>query len=377
MDFTKVINYLESLSDIGIPGTDLSLYLKGNEVFRHQTGFADLESQTPIKPDTLYAIWSMTKVVTCAAALRFYEEGKFLLTDPLYEYLPDFKDMTFRKTRANGEVDIEPCTQPIKIVDLFTMSSGLTYNVSNKLIAAAETAKNKDLQEAVSALSKEALYFEPGTRWHYGLSHDVLGALIEVLSGKTFGEYLHDNIFAPLDMEDTFFSLSIPEDKAGRIATAYEFDEITRKHKKAAPTPMIGDWRFESGGGGLISSVDDYAKFANTLCSGGTASNGYRLLGKATVDLMKTNHLDNTRLGDYRWGHHSGYGYGLGVRTMIDKAAGGSNSSPGEFGWSGMLGTVVVMDPTAELTYVYAQQLMPSKEEYVAPRLRNVIYSCL
>ena len=377
MDFSRVKSFLESLSDVGIPGTDLSIYLEDNEVFRHRTGFADLESHTPILPDTLYAIWSMTKVITCTAALRLFEEGRFLLTDPLHEYLPDFKDMTYRKTRANGEVEITPCSRPIKIVDLFTMSSGLTYNISDELISAAKGAKNTGLLEFVSALSKEPLYFEPGTRWHYGLSHDVLGALIEVLSGKTFGEYLHDTIFAPLDMGDTFFDLCIPDEKEGRIASAYEFDEITRKHKKVTPSTMPGDWQGESGGGGLISGVDDYAKFANALRCGGTAQNGYRLLGDATVELMRANHLDDTRMGDYNWEHHSGYGYGLGVRTMVDRVAGGSNSSVGEFGWSGMLGTYVLMDPNVDLTYVYAQQLMPSKEEYVAPRLRNIIYGCL
>ena len=377
MDFSRVERFLESLSDVGIAGAELSIYLKGNEVFRHRTGFADLESQTPIKEDTLYAIWSMTKVIACTAALRLFEEGRFLLTDSLYEYLPEFKDMTYRKTRANGAVDIVACTRPIRILDLFTMSSGLTYNFSDELINAAKTAKNTGLLEFISALSKEPLYFEPGTRWHYGLSHDVLGALIEVLSGKTFGEYLHENIFEPLGMDDTFFGLFTPDEKKGRIASAYGFDESTRKHKKVDQIPMPGDWRFESGGGGLISGVDDYAKFANALCAGGTASNGYRLLGKATVDLMRTNHLDNTRMCDYNWEHHSGYGYGLGVRTMVDRAAGGSNSSTGEFGWSGMMGTYVLMDPSADLTYVYAQQLVPSKEEYVAPRLRNVIYGCL
>ena len=133
MNFSKVTGFLESLSSVGIPGTDLSICLKGKEVYRHQTGFADLESQTPIKPDTLYAIWSMTKVITCTAALRLYEEGRFILTDPLYEYLPAFKNMMFKKTRKNGAVDVVPCTRPIRIIDLFTMSSGLTYEISENL----------------------------------------------------------------------------------------------------------------------------------------------------------------------------------------------------------------------------------------------------
>ena len=377
MDFSRVTKFLDSLGSVGIPGTDLSICLKGEEIFRHSAGYADLETQKLIGPDTLYEIWSMTKVITCTAALRLFEEGRYLLSDPLFMYMPDFKDMTYRDTRGNGIVEMLPCKRPIRIVDLFTMSSGLTYNFSDQLIDAAKNAKNKGLLEFVSALSKDPLYFEPGTHWHYGISHDVLGALIETLSGKTFGEFLHEEIFEPLGMRDTFFNLSLPSDKAGRLASAYSFDESERVHTKVDPTPMPGDWRFESGGGGLISSVDDYMKFANALCAGGTAANGYRLLGKATVELMRANQLDSVRMGDYNWDHHSGYGYGLGVRTMVDRAAGGASSYFGEFGWSGMLGTVVLMDPAVDLTYVYAQQLMPSKEDYVSPRLRSIIYACL
>jgi len=377
MDFSNVLKFQESLESIGVPGTDLSIYLKGKEVYRHQAGFADLESRTPISPDTLYAIWSMTKVVTCVAALRLYERGLFLLTDPLHTYIPAFKDMTYRKTQKNGTIDIVPCTKPIRIVDLFTMSSGVTYNFSDDLLKAAQTAKNTGLIEFVNALAKDPLYFEPGTRWHYGSSHDVLGALIETLTSKTFGTYLQSEIFEPLEMNDTFFDLFIPEEKSKRLASVYTFDEDTKMHSKINPSHQPRNWKIESGGGGLISSVNDYAKFANTLCNGGTSENSYRLLGKATVELMRTNQLDKKRKCDYNWESHAGYGYGLGVRTLMDRAAGGSNSCIGEFGWAGMLGTYVSMDPTAELTYVYAQQLMPSKESYIAPRLRNTIYACL
>lgn len=378
MDFTGVTRFLETLSGVGIPGTDLGIYLKGKEVYRHKTGFADIGSQKPIRPYTLYAIWSMTKIITCTAALRLYEEGKYVMTEPLYEYLPEFKDMTYRKTQENGAVDVVTCTRPIKIADLFTMSSGLTYETPDSLVNAAKTVKTPDLQAFVAALSKEPLAFEPGTRWHYGLSHDVLGAFVEKLSGESFGAYLQKNIFQPLGMNDTFFGIDIPDKKAGRIASAYTYDDNTKKHRKVKPSPMAGEWRFESGGAGLISSLDDYAKFAIALNSGGMAASGYRLLGNATVKLMRTNHLDDIRLGDYKtFDLLGGYGYGLGVRTMVDRAAGGSNSNIGEFGWAGMLGTFVLMDPAAELTYVYAHQLNPSKEEYVAPRLRNVIYACL
>jgi len=378
MDFTKVSKFLESLQSAGIPGTDLAIYIKGKEVFRKQTGFTDLETKKPIAPDTLYPIYSMTKIITCIAALRLYEEGLFTLTDPLYEYIPEYKDMNVKTVQGNGNIQFAPAKNPIRIVDLFTMSSGITYNFTPELEKlAAKTKGNYTLKEFALAVSKDSLYFEPGTHYHYSFSHDILGYLIEVISGKTLGEYFTENIFNPLAMKDTFFR--IPKGKEKRMITCYEYDEKRKKHKKIKTLPLRFDLnaKYESAGGGLISTVDDYAIFANTLCAGGTAANKYRIISKPTIELMRTNHLDEARMKDYDWIHHSGYGYGLGVRTMVDKTAGGSNSSIGEFGWSGMAGTYVLIDPAIDLTYVYAQQLLPSKEEYVAPRLRSVIYGCL
>ena len=387
MDFSRVTHFLKSLQNVGIPGADLAVFIKGKEVYRHQTGFADLETQSPIAPDTIYQFYSMTKVITCVSALRLYEQGVFKLNDLLSDYLPEFKKMEVRFVRENGEVCTDPAVNPIRIVDLFTMSSGLTYNYTPELTKLdKKTNGNYTLKEFTSAISKDPLYFEPGTHWHYGFSHDILGRLIEVLSGKSLGEYFQESIFAPLGMVDTFFRL--PKDKEVRMVSCYEYDEKSKKHTRLKELPIRFDLdcKYESGGGGLLSTVDDYSMFANVLCAGCLGGDisvdrfglgNYRLLSKATIELMRTNHLDEARMQDYIWPHHSGYGYGLGVRTMVDKAAGGSNSSLGEFGWSGMAGTHVLMDPALDLTYVYAQQLVPSMEEYVAPRLRNVIYGCL
>jgi len=383
MDFTKVTNFLETLPDKDIPGADLAIYIKGREVYRHRCGYADIETKKPVKKDTLFPIYSMTKIITCVSAMQFYEKGVFSLNDPLYEYLPEFKNMEVRHVRENGEVYFAPAINPIRVVDLFTMSSGLTYNITPNLEKLGRKTKgNYTLKEASEAIAEDPLYFEPGTHWHYGYSHDVLGRLIEVLSGKILGEYFEQSIFSTLGMKDTFFRL--PKNKEKRMVTCYTYDEKRKTLIKPDFIPIRFDLdaKYESGGGGLISTVDDYAKFANELyfnVSGAdrSGSSGKPLLGKETIELMRTNHLDKERMKDYLWPHHSGYGYGLGVRTMVDKATGGSSSSLGEFGWSGMAGTYVLIDPAYDLTYVYAQQLIPSKEEYVAPRLRNVIYGCL
>jgi CubicO group peptidase (beta-lactamase class C family) len=171
-------------------------------------------------------------------------------------------------------------------------------------------------------------------------------------------------------MNDTFFHQYISAENTARLANLYNYNAETRTHTKGGHA----QWSFENCGGGLISSVDDYAKFANALCSLGTAANGYRLLSRATLELMRTNHLCDVRLKDY-W--QTGYGYGLGVRTHLDKAASGMNANIGEYGWAGYLGTYFAIDPSAELTYVYAHQLSPSLETHIAPRLKNIIYSCL
>jgi CubicO group peptidase (beta-lactamase class C family) len=295
--------------------------------------------------------------------------------------------MTIRCLRENGEFIEKPALNPIRIVDLFTMSSGFSYDVPGAAEFLHDTGGNVPLGDLVSKLAERPINFEPGSHWCYGFSHDILGAVIEVVSGKSLGEFFSENIFMPLGMFDTGFKL--PKDKHHRIVSCYAFDEVSKAHSKAmvpsgylnclSPLYLSDDWIHEMPGGGLISSVDDYAKFANTLCLGGTSADNYKLLGEATIDLMTTNHLDEARMLDYggNWGHHSGYGYGLGVRTMVSRAVGGSSSSYGEFGWSGLAGTYVLMDPIMELCVVYAQQLFPSREEFIAARLRNIVYGCL
>lgn len=363
MDFIRVTDFMESLKDIGVAGADLGIYVKGCEVYRRQVGYADIEAQTPVTKNTLFAIWSMTKVVTCVAALRLFEEGCFLLTDPISDYMPEFREMVYR----NEAGEVVPCKQPIRVVDLFTMSMGVSYEIESDISA------YNSLSNLAAAVSKETLHFEPGTRWMYGYSHDILGALIERVTEMKVCEYFRDKIFAPLEMNDTFFHQYISAENTTRLANLYNYNAETRTHTKGDHA----NWSFENCGGGLVSSTDDYAKFTNALCSHGTAINGYRLLSKATIDLMRTNHLCEIGMNDYSRDSKPGYGYGLGVRTHIDKAMSGMNANIGEYGWAGYLGTYFTIDPVAELTYVYMHQLLPSMETYIAPRLKNIIYACI
>lgn len=193
-------------------------------------------------------------------------------------------------------------------------------------------------------LAKLPLEFEPGSHWKYGLSHDVLGALIEVISGKSFGEYLYTNIFEPLGMKDTFF-FKFQRKKKHRLATLYDrLEDGTLVPNNALDRDSEPIAVFESGGAGLHSTLNDYQRFAHCLATGGTA-NGIHILSQNTIQLLAQNHLLDSQLPDLGWNYENGYGYGLGVRVMMDQVIGGSNSSLGEFGWSGLAGTYVFIDP--------------------------------
>ncbi|WP_423800714.1 serine hydrolase domain-containing protein [Neobacillus sp. SAB-20_R2A] len=374
---------LKRFVENGPAGCALSVMHNGEVVFEDYVGNKDLETKKPIAPDTIYRIYSNSKVITCVAALMLYEHGLFLLDDPLEEYLPEFKHPQVYQTGKDNELEIVPAARSITIKDLFMMTSGLTY-AGNQFETERQVAKRLETEAEredwnVRSLSKTLasipLAFDPGTRWHYGFSHDILGALIEVLSGKTFGQFLKDEIFEPLGMKDTFFK--IPDEKKHRLCSLYDRSgegqliKNTSMDSRYQPGTLI-----ESGGGGLLSTLEDYSRFGHMLANGGELD-GVRILGRKTIELMSTNHLSPELLKHYNWDALKGYGYGLGVRTMINPAAGGSNSSLGEFGWMGRAGTWLMVDMKENLSAVYMQQMVPNFEAIHHPRLRNVIYGAV
>jgi len=270
------------------------------------------------------------------------------------------------------------------------MSSGLPYEGNdtetgrqiarkiNELKSKSEGGKF-DIRALSKAIAEIPLAFDPGTHWMYGMSHDILGALIEVLSGKKFSQFLKDEIFDPLGMKDTSFRIS--EDKRNRLCTMYDRSKDGVLTKNTNAGERVGarfepDDILECGGSGLLSTLGDYSRFAHMLARGGELD-GVRILSRKTIELMATNHLNPQQLADFNWPYLAGYGYGLGVRTMIDPAAGGCNGSIGEFGWSGLAGTWVMIDPKEQLSAVYMQQMLPNFEAYHQPRLRNVIYGSI
>lgn len=372
---------LKSIMEKGPTGCACTVVQRGEVIYKETLGYADLEKKKAITPDTIYRIYSMTKVITCVAALMLYEKGLYLLNDPLEEYLPEFKNQQVHRDNEYGTKSISPAASTILIKDLFTMTSGLTYGGDGteterktRIIMENENA-TVDMRSLSKALASVPLDFDPGTHWKYGSSHDVLAALIEVLSGQTLGEFLQKEIFDPLGMTDTSFRIS--EDKRDRLCTIYD----RANDGMLTPTTRMdsryqAECRNESGGAGLLSTIGDYSQFAQLLAKGGEHE-GVRILSPKTVQLMATNHLNPQQLKDFNWQQLRGYGYGLGVRVMNDPAAGGINDSIGEFGWAGLAGSYLLIDPKEELSVVYMQQLIPSLEPYIHPRLRAAIYGAL
>lgn len=383
----KLSPLLKSFVEKGPAGCACAVTQNGEMLFQECVGYSDLESKKAITTDTIYRIHSLSKLITCSAALMLYEKGLFLLNDALEEYLPEFKNSQVYRYTPYNALYVSPATRPIRIKDLFTMSSGLTYGGDNMetskgISKVMEELRKKTMEgeeynvRALSkALAKVPMAFDPGTHWQYGLSHDVLGALIEEVSGKKFGEFLKDEIFEPLGMKDTFFRIS--EDKKDKLCSLYGRSEDGKLTKI---TEMDGDFQpdatLESGGAGLLSTLGDYGRFAHMMASGGEID-GIKILGKKTIDLMATNHLSSQQLSDFDWPYQAGYGYGLGVRVMMDTATGGCNGSLGEFGWCGMAGTWVLIDPKEKLSVVYMQQMLPNFEAYHQPRLRAAIYGSI
>lgn len=381
MDFSNLTAFLSRLTNWRIPGIDCIIIKDGRQIYRHTSGFADIEKAVPMCGSETYNMWSNTKVLTCVSALMLFEKGLFALTDNLSEYMPEFSLMSVKKTGLDGKTEIVEATKKILIRDLFTMTTGFSYDIDTPYINEVKKSTNGRCPtlEIARAIAKSPLEFEPGTHWRYGLSHDILAALVEVVSGMKFSDYIQKNIFDPLEMNDsTFRTLNGSDRLMMRMARQYCYNyELDR----AVPTDNSCSFKlgteYDSGGAGLISTVDDYVKFADTLANGGQAFNGVRLLSDKTINLMKTNALNTEQLNDVTWATLKGYGYGLGVRTMIDPIAGGSPGSYGEFGWGGAAGTYLIVDPELHLTVFYAQHMLESQDEYVVPRLRNIIYTSL
>ena len=356
--------------------------MKDDEVcFEGCFGYADIEKQVKISDRTIFPIASMSKVITVAGIMQLYEQGLFKLWDPVSEFLPGFSHPTVAAEKPDGSYEILPAKGEVTMRQLFTMTSGIPY--AGKDTAAARIIEQKGeeyMAEHHSApqtvdycnlVGQMPLAFEPGEKWMYGFSIDVLGAVIEVLSGQTLGEYLRKQIFEPLGMADTGFF--VPAEKQDRIATLYHIREGMKPEERSYPAEKPV---FESGGGGLFSTVRDYSRFAQMLLHGGTLD-GVRILGRKTVDLIATDHLTPQQQATHSWDTQRGYGYGLGVRVMTHPEIADINGSVGEWGWDGAFGNWFCVDPREKLTCVYLTTNLPGDHYRFIPKLMASMYASL
>lgn len=377
MDFKPLAQFIDSITSWRIPWAEVLVMHRNETIFRYRRGYANLEEKLPIDDRKIFNLYSLTKIMTCTAALQLVEKGTMLLTDPISAYLPEFAEMKVQRNLPDGGFVLEKAERPITVRDLFTMTAGFSYDLGAPSIQEVVERTNGRVptREFAAALAKEPLLFEPGTRWNYSLCHDILAALVEVVDGRKFSSYIQDEITGPLGMNDTGFDLT--EEQRSRLAPQYEFnDALDKSQRKDGNGFRIGT-EFESGGAGLLSTVSDYIQFLNTLTHYGTSPGGVRILSPSSVNLMRTDHLTEPMRGDFNWEHLAGYGYGLGVRTHIYKPASGSLTPLGEFGWSGAAGCLAIIDPDSQLTVMYAQHLLNNQEPYVHPRLKNIVYACL
>lgn len=369
MTFRDIEALQDGFTSIGIAGNDFAIYLDGECVYRHMTGLRNVEEGLPVQRDTLYRMFSMTKPITCAAALQLYEKGKFLLNDPVSDYLPEY---------ASLRVGDKTAERPMQVQHLFEMTAGLDYELHAPELdqLARDTGMRYTTREFARALAARPLSFESGTHWQYSLCHDVLGALIEVWSGVTFGEYLAKDLFEPLGMKSAYFHTGHEDEN--RLCRRYGLHDGAFRRADEVNEYQLSPL-FESGGAGLTMTLDDYARFACAMTNRGLSKDGVRILAGRTVDLMRTNRLHEVAYNDMFRSNpgREGYGWGLGVRTLVDRAASGSPSLPGEFGWGGAWGTYVLMDPETRVTLVYAEQGEDPKSAYIQRRLRNAAYAAL
>lgn len=389
MNFEPMRMLMDRLTAWRIPGNAAVVTIDGKEVFAYQSGYADLENQVPFTCDHLLNLYSCSKPATVTAALQLYEKGYFLLDDPLYEFIPEYREMTVHTADGN----LKKAENPITLRHLFTMTSGFNYRTDIPALekARALTGGKMDTLTVVKCLAQEPLDFEPGQRWQYGLSHDVLAAVVEVVSGKRFSQYMQENIFDPLDMRQSRYHNEPVRD---RMAQQYRWiddrqaDLVSlqagtyRDEGGYVKNVGLGNYlefgpEYDSGGAGIVSTVRDYIKFCSALACGGMGATGERILSPGTVELLKTNQLNQKQLQSLVWPVLRGYGYGLGVRTTIDRAAAGYNGGLGEFGWGGAAGASVYIDTERKAAMVYSHHMLNPQEPYYQPRVRNALYTCL
>ena len=374
-----------SIDDKRIAGAVTLVSRRGQVAWLKAQGMMDREAGKPMRSDTIFRICSMSKALTSLAVMMLYEEGRFQLQDPVSKYIPEFKNPKVLVKPASGVPYTIPATKEITILNLLTHTSGLTYNWNPDLgpmykeagVAHGLLPYDGTIQDNVKRLAGLPLLFNPGERFEYSLGVDVLGYLVEVVSGKTFDEFLRTRVFAPLGMNDTYFY--VPEDKLNRLATVYTYypDKGLRRFPDtpivegpfsySADYPYRGAKKLYAGGAGLCSTAADYARFCQMMLDGGKAG-GARLVSRKTVELMTHDHLGKA-------GPDLAFGLGFGIDGV--KSPLSELGSPGEYNWGGFYYTAFVIDPKEQMITVFMAQLHPTGDLNLGTLFHTLAYQAI
>jgi len=380
------------IDDKKLAGWHIALSRRGQLVHSSTSGHRDIEGGLEFTDDTVVRMFSMTKPITSVAAMMLYEEGAFELKSPISTWLPEFADTRVYRSGSHLAPVTEPLVEPIRVWHLLTHTSGLTYGFHNTHVTDAIYRKGgfewgnppgADLAECCAMWAAMPLAFQPGSEWNYGVSSDVLGRLVEVVSGMPLNEFFRTRIFEPLGMTDTDFH--VHEDVADRFATLYVRNPATGEAMPApgaldragtSPPTMLG------GGGGLVGTAHDYLRFAHMLLNKGELD-GVRLLGSRTVDYMTRNHLpggaDLEQFGRPLFAETSydGVGFGLGFSVVLDAAENKVMRSEGEYSWGGAASTIFWVDPANEIVALFLTQLLPSSTYPIRSQLNQLVQQAL
>ena len=375
---------LQGFVDGGLPGCSLQIAQNGKTLYEGYFGCADLDAKTPVTPQSLFRLASMSKIPLYVTMMMLYESGKFLLTDPIYHFFPEWREMKKYVKNANGYTEAVPTDGPVTVSDVLSMKCGLPYcnsaaPTNNRTLQSMQEAM-KPLwekghytnREQIAAISKAVLACEPGTEWIYGFSSELAAGIIEAVCGKPIDDVFEEMLFGPLGMDNTrsrFFG-----DAQERLVKLYRKSD----DGSLVPGPTFFDKKHlpgaenEEGWARLFSNVNDYTKLMQMLACGGVY-NGQRIMGRKTIDMMRANGLDKLFQDTY----NAGYGYGYGVRTLVDKEQGNHNGSVGAFGWTGGFGTWCEADPEDGVSIVYMHNMIPDEEQYYHLRMRTAAYGLI
>ena len=371
-------------------GTRMTVLRRGEVVHDSTLGYADEARGQRMEDDAIFRIYSMTKPITSVAFMMLVEEGLVALDDPVHRHIPEWRDLGVYQAGIEGAWQTARTAQPMRCIDLLRHTSGLTYGFQNRTNVDAAYRKLKvgdfategGLEGMMAQLARLPLEFSPGAAWNYSVSTDVLGYIVEKVSGLPFDQFLQQRLCGPLKMDDTGFF--VPPDKRDRFTSCYALTPSGRTilQDDVAKSSYFTDPPLKSGGGGLVSTAQDYMRFARMLLNGGELD-GARILSPKTVRLMTMNHLPGAKelvessVSLFSEAVFEGLGFGLGFAMTIDQARTKTPGSLGEYFWGGMASTAFWVDPVEDLTCVFMTQLMPSNSYPIRRELRTLVYSAV